>query len=106
RGAANSPAKPPATPERIEAILQLRELGRKIIRSPRGTATSSRRSQCHRIASSEPRDMGVQRSRSGPNGQPPGSSQLAKLADFRAVFVTLTKIDRKSSSRASQPKVT
>jgi len=27
---ANSPAKPPAMPERIEAVLQLRELGRRI----------------------------------------------------------------------------
>ena len=27
---ANSPAKPPAMPERIEAVLQLRELGRSI----------------------------------------------------------------------------
>ena len=48
--AANSPAKPPAMPERIEAVLQLRELGRRITTissgEPRG---SSRRSQCHRI---------------------------------------------------------
>jgi Flp pilus assembly protein TadG len=45
----NSPAKPPAMPERIEAVLQLRELGRKVIRSPWGTARPLRRSQCHRI---------------------------------------------------------
>jgi REP-associated tyrosine transposase len=32
----NSPAKPPALPERIEAVLQLREQGHKIIRSPWG----------------------------------------------------------------------
>ena len=47
--AANSPAKPPAMPERIEAVLQLRELCRKVIRSLWGTARPSRRSQCHRI---------------------------------------------------------
>lgn len=32
----NSPAKPPALPERIEAVLHLRELGHKVIRSPWG----------------------------------------------------------------------
>jgi hypothetical protein len=32
----DSPAKPPAMPERIKAVLQLRELGRSITRSPRG----------------------------------------------------------------------
>ena len=33
---ANFPAKPPALPERIEAVLQLRELGHEVIRSPWG----------------------------------------------------------------------
>jgi homoserine O-acetyltransferase len=46
---ANSPAKYPALPERIEAVLQLREYGHEVIRSPRGTARLTRRSQCHRI---------------------------------------------------------
>src|SRR5580765_4104901 len=32
----NSPAKPPALPERIEAVLQLRDLGHEAIRSPWG----------------------------------------------------------------------
>src|SRR6185295_11628779 len=34
----NSPAKPPALPERIEAVLQLREWVHEVIRSPWGTA--------------------------------------------------------------------
>ena len=33
-GVIGSPAKPPALPERIEAVLQLREWGHKVIRSP------------------------------------------------------------------------
>ena len=36
RARINSPAKPPAMPERIEAVPQLREQGRKVIRSPWG----------------------------------------------------------------------
>src|SRR5215467_6832508 len=36
RETTNSPAKPPAMPERIEAVRQLREQGREVIRSPWG----------------------------------------------------------------------
>ena len=46
----NSPAKPPAMPERIEAVLQLRELGRRITTissgEPRGPQGDR---NCHRI---------------------------------------------------------
>jgi hypothetical protein len=47
---ANSPAKPPALPERIEAVLQLRELGHEVIRSPWGTAISHCYSQLDAFA--------------------------------------------------------
>jgi hypothetical protein len=45
----NSPAKPPAMPERIEAVLQLRELGRGITTISSGEPRGPQGEQCHRI---------------------------------------------------------
>jgi hypothetical protein len=48
--AANSPAKPPALPERIEAVLQLREVESRSHTISLGEPPGPpRRSQCHRI---------------------------------------------------------